>query len=98
MKNSLQNSRTKTNVVITHHAPSIKSIPEKFRNDILSSAYASNLEDFIIEYKPNYWIHGHIHEPIEYKIGNTTVLCNPCGYINESFNGHDKNFTINICA
>jgi Icc-related predicted phosphoesterase len=96
LKNSLSNSKTNINIVVTHHAPSIKSIPEEFRNDILSSAYASDLEDFILEYKPDFWIHGHIHKPMDYFIGNTQIICNPCGYINEPFNGHNKNLTINV--
>lgn len=50
---SLSESTSKTNVVVTHHAPSIKSIPEKHRNELVSAGYASNLENFIHKTKPD---------------------------------------------
>jgi Icc-related predicted phosphoesterase len=96
LQSSLESSMTEKNIVVTHHAPSSKSIPEQFKNDILSSAYASNLEPVLLKYQPQYWIHGHIHVPIKYEIGNTIVLCNPHGYINEPYNGFDKNLFIEI--
>lgn len=96
LEGSLKNSTTDKNIVITHHAPSIKSIPEEFKEDFLSSAYASNLESLILEYKPEYWIHGHIHQPIEYAIGNTKIICNPHGYINEKYNGYNPKLVIEV--
>jgi Icc-related predicted phosphoesterase len=77
---SLTQSSTKINVVITHHAPSIKSINEEFQNDLISAGYASNLENFILKTKPDIWIHGHIHESLDYFIGQTRVICNAKGY------------------
>jgi len=91
---SLESSAASKNIVITHHAPGIQSVPEKYREDIVSAAYASNLEDFILKYQPTYWIHGHIHEPKTYTVGATTVLCNPHGYINEPYCGFDPNLII----
>lgn len=96
LRASLESSSTKKNIVVTHHAPSIKSIPEEFKDDVLSSAYASNLEPLISEYQPHYWIHGHIHHPIKYHVGDTIVLCNPHGYMDEPYNGFDKNLIIEI--
>lgn len=96
LRASLEASSTKKNIVVTHHAPSIRSIPEEFKDDVLSSAYASNLEPLILEYKPHHWIHGHIHNPVKYHIGNTIVLCNPHGYIDEPYNGFDRNLIIEI--
>lgn len=76
---SLESSTTKKNVVVTHHAPSIKSIPDKLKDNVVSSAYAPNLEPVILKYRPQHWIHGHIHVPVKYEVGSTTVLCNPHG-------------------
>jgi predicted phosphodiesterase len=68
-------------VVVTHMAPSIRSIPVQYANDILSAAYASNL-DHLIE-KATLWIHGHIHERLDYRVGDKgRVVCNPLGYTN----------------
>lgn len=96
LEESLESSSTRKNIVVTHHAPSIQSVPEKDRTNVLSSAYASNLEATILKYKPDFWIHGHIHEPARYTVGNTTVLCNPHGYIDEPYNGFNKNLIIEI--
>ena len=96
LQSSLEASTTSKNIVVTHHAPSLKSIPNQLKDDILSSAYASNLEPLILQYQPQFWIHGHIHTPVQYEIGNTKVICNPHGYIDEPYNGFDKKLIIEI--
>jgi Icc-related predicted phosphoesterase len=93
---SLRASRTKTNVIITHHAPSIKSVKEKYKDDLISAAYASNLDDFILSTKPNLWIHGHIHEAFDYYIGETRVISNPKGYPGENVEGFREYLIIEI--
>jgi len=82
LANSLANSGG-ANVVVTHHAPSIKSVLERYKTDIITSAYASNLEDFITEFNPDLWLHGHVHNSSDYKIGGCRVVCNPRGYKGE---------------
>lgn len=96
LQESLEESKGFKNIVITHHAPSIKSIPNEYKNDPLTSAYASNLEDIITKYRPSHWIHGHIHTPVKYKIGDTEIICNPHGYLDEKHNGHEKELIINL--
>jgi Icc-related predicted phosphoesterase len=65
-------------VVVTHHAPSMMSIPERHRKRLLSAAYGSNLDD--LASRANLWIHGHVHESQCYELGNCRVVCNPRGY------------------
>ncbi|MGV0956965.1 hypothetical protein ACTS91_11215 [Empedobacter falsenii] len=96
LEQSLKDSIGLKNIVITHHAPSIKSVPKEYISDPVTSAYASNLEDFIIEYQPMYWIHGHIHTPCRYKIGDTEIICNPHEYIDEKDNGFIKELMIEL--
>ncbi|MGM9477380.1 metallophosphoesterase [Pedobacter sp. GSP4] len=93
---SLEESKDYKNVVITHHAPSIKSVPQLYESDPITSAYASNLEDVIRKYQPLYWIHGHIHTPSRYMINQTEIICNPHGYISEKYNGYHKELIIEI--
>ena len=93
---SLSVSEAKHNIVVTHHAPSIRSLPMKYLDDPISAAYVSDMEDLIIKHQPSYWIHGHIHTPVNYKIGNTEIICNPHGYINELYNGFNNNIVIDI--
>lgn len=96
LENSLKATTGEINFVVTHHAPSIKSIPEKYKEDPISSAYASNLENVIEKHKPQYWIHGHIHEPKRYMIAATEIICNPHGYIDEKYNGYEKELIVEI--
>ncbi len=93
---SLKRHEGKTNVVITHHAPSINSVPLELRSNPISSGYASNLESIILEHAPSYWIHGHIHNPIHYSIGNTQVVSNPRGYATDPYNGYDRELILEV--
>lgn len=67
-------------VVVTHHAPSHKSGDPKYKDSRISGAYASNMDDMIIDTKPDLWIHGHMHNESDYIIGDTRIICNPRGY------------------
>jgi len=80
LEKTLEEHRGETNVVVTHHGPSIKSVPEMYLNDVTTAAYVSNLEGLIERYKPDYWMHGHLHSSCDYMVGGCRVLCNPKGY------------------
>lgn len=45
--------------------------------------FASHLDDLVLRLKPKIWIHGHTHDPSDYMLGETRVICNPCGYPGE---------------
>ena len=76
-------------IVITHHAPHEKSIHEDYVDRSLMPCYATNQEDLMLEYAPEYWLHGHIHIPAKYKVGKTQVLSNPSGYPMDRFRKTD---------
>lgn len=71
-------------VVITHHAPSKKSIHERYAHDTLMNGnFHTDMDEFIINNPQiQLWIHGHMHDCFDYGVGGTRVLCNPRGYIN----------------
>ena len=71
-------------VVVTHHAPSTKSIAARYISDLLSPGFASKLEGLIKDHQPVLWVHGHTHDPFDYRIGSTRVVCNPRGYPRET--------------
>jgi DNA repair exonuclease SbcCD nuclease subunit len=73
-------------VVVTHHAPSPRSIAPKFQGNPLNPAFASNLEVMIRAYEPSLWIHGHMHDSFDYTIGHTRIICNPRGYFPDQLN------------
>lgn len=73
-------------IVMTHHAPSGRSVPEDWRGDPINAAYASDLEALIERTQPRLWVHGHIHASSDYRIGATRVVCNPRGYVPSHLN------------
>ncbi len=80
-------------VVVTHHAPSRRSISERLKVEPyrrLNPAFASSLEHLMDEKIP-LWIHGHMHNSSRYRVGPTEVICNPQGYphqLNPQFDPH----------
>jgi predicted phosphohydrolase len=73
-------------VVVTHHAPSSRSIPSRYASDLLAPAFASNLERLMEGDRVALWIHGHIHDSFDYQIYSTRVVCNPRGYAPNALN------------
>lgn len=71
-------------VVVTHHAPSFRSVPEDYTRDIVSAAFASHLDELVEASEAAYWIHGHNHGTSDYCIGKTRVVANPKGYPGET--------------
>lgn len=88
LRDVVSSYKDKPIVVVTHHAPTFQSIPDRFRSErIVNGAYASDLSEFILDNTNiKYWVHGHVHDRLMYPVGDhTTVLCNPRGY-----HGHEK--------
>lgn len=71
-------------VVVTHHAPQWLSVHPRYRDDLLTAAFVSDLSALIQEFQPNLWVHGHVHSSFDYRVGRTRVLCNPHGYWDEN--------------
>lgn len=84
-------------VVVTHHAPSPRSVPPPFRRDPLSPAFASDLDAMIDAFQPRLWVHGHMHDSFDYRIGGTRIVCNPRGYFPDQLNlGFDPCFVAEL--
>jgi Icc-related predicted phosphoesterase len=96
MKGELENYPDRKMIVVTHHAPSQRSLPEFDKNNIISAAYASHLDDLIARTNVELWVHGHIHQQQDYQIGNTRVVCNPRGYPEEPNEGFIPDFVVSI--
>ncbi|KQT61191.1 MULTISPECIES: metallophosphoesterase [unclassified Aureimonas] len=71
-------------VVVTHHAPARGSLAERWIGDSVSPAFVSDMSAEIEEWQPDLWIHGHVHDSFDYRIGRTRVVCNPKGYGGEN--------------
>jgi predicted phosphodiesterase len=69
-------------VVVGHHSPCKASTHPRYKEDVLmNGAYSSNLSELILD-RPEIklWVHGHTHDPFDYMVGSTRVVCNPRGY------------------
>ncbi|MCK5746820.1 MAG: metallophosphoesterase, partial [Oricola sp.] len=75
-------------VVVTHYAPHPQSVSKQFRGSGLNPAFVSDLSPIIERYAPDLWVHGHMHESFDYRVGRTRVVCNPrgCGTENPGWN------------
>lgn len=85
-------------IIATHHAPSMISTEPKLRagygKEILY-AYGSNLENFIVEHpRITHWIHGHVHNQLDYFVDGCRVLCNPRGYYGHEHHEVEHKLTI----
>jgi predicted phosphodiesterase len=83
-------------VVVTHHAPSARSLDVGSRTDPVSGAYASDLEDLVSASGVPLWIHGHTHRWVDYQLGRTRVLSNPRGYPDQAVEGFQPDFLVEI--
>jgi len=77
-------------VVVTHMAPSMGSIADRFANDHVSAAFASRLDAMVSQ--ADVWIHGHMHDSFAYQVGGCQVVCNPLGYQKRSGNPENLKF------
>lgn len=75
-------------LVMTHHAPSEQSVKFRAVTELVDHAYASNLEEFILDHAPEMWIHSHTHNREDYSIGPCRVVSNAKGYPDQD-NGFD---------
>lgn len=75
----------KPTVVITHHAPSFRSIHPRYQKSNINGGWCSDLNKLFYDYSDilKLWLHGHCHDRHDYTIENTRIICNPVGYPNE---------------
>lgn len=77
----LSPSERATTVVVSHFAPTYKSIHEDYKGNYSNSFFANDLDGLLKRYPAKYWIHGHLHSCSRNLVGNTEVIVNPHGYI-----------------
>jgi predicted phosphodiesterase len=86
-------------VVITHHAPSPRSIHPRFAGSLLNACFVSAAERLVDGDRVRLWIHGHTHDSFDYVLNGTRVVCNPRGYAKNETNENprfDPNFAVEI--
>ena len=86
IRRELENPFDGITVVVTHHAPSARSLHGDYSEGLTPAMYAADLEPLILEHQPDLWLHGHVHRSSDYMIGATRVVCNPRGYFGYEIN------------
>ena len=85
IKQTVDADPNKHYVVVGHMAPSALSIHPNYKNEYyMNGGYHSDLSEFILD-RPQitHWFHGHMHNPSDYMMGETRIVCNPRGYHGE---------------
>jgi predicted MPP superfamily phosphohydrolase len=96
LRGQLKEVATRKCVVVTHHAPSLRSIAPGQGEDPLSPGFASHLDAVVAASGAALWVHGHIHWASDYRIGPTRVLANPRGYPHEEDIGFDPTLVVEL--
>lgn len=94
LEKALANGAPERTVVVTHHCPSLRSIPSQFRTgeaSKFSPMYASDLS--YLGAQCALWLHGHVHESTDYRMNGTRVICNPKGYNSPTLGPQNLLFT-----
>lgn len=67
-----------TTVVVTHFAPSLRSVDPRYGLTPGTAGFCNALDDLLPS--ADLWLHGHLHCPIDYTVGRCRVVANPLGY------------------
>ena len=97
IKKSLNESKAKTKIIVTHHVPSNLLTAKEFQGSSTNEAFTVDLTDYIKKCGAKYWIFGHSHRNINKVIGKTSCLCNQVGYVNSKEHitfDHEKNIDL----
>jgi hypothetical protein len=65
-------------VVVTHHGVAPPSVHPRYVDDPVNAAFVSNLRSLLDA--AELWIHGHVHDSFDYRVGHARVIANPRGY------------------
>jgi len=65
-------------VVVTHHGPHPSSIHPRFADSPINGAFVSDLTELVAQ--ADLWLHGHVHDSFDYRVGRCRVVTNPRGY------------------
>jgi predicted phosphodiesterase len=76
-------------VIVTHHAPLIRTRPPLAQLRAIAGAFASDLTDLMGADRVALWIFGHTHRVADLELRGTRILSNPRGYPQQPVAGFD---------
>jgi len=83
-------------VIVTHHAPLIRTRPQAPHLRALAGAFASDVTDLMGAERVELWIFGHTHRVADLEIRGTRIFSNPCGYPHQPVPGFDPRRVIEL--
>ncbi|MGZ4304249.1 MAG: metallophosphoesterase [Solirubrobacteraceae bacterium] len=92
----LADSHPGPTVVVTHHAPLIRSRPSSPVLRALVGAFASDVTDLMSGDRVALWIFGHTHRVADLELHGTRVISNPRGYPHQPVAGFDPACVIEV--
>lgn len=75
---ALESSFDGSTVVVTHFAPSLHSADPRYGLNPGTAGFCNALDHLLP--KAQLWLHGHLHAPSDYRVGDCQVVANPLGY------------------
>lgn len=75
-------------IVVTHFAPSLKSADPRYGLTPGTAGFCNKLDDLLAQ--AQLWLHGHLHAPSDYRVGDCHVVANPLGYARKNEQLHFK--------
>lgn len=83
-------------IVVTHHAPSLRSEEPIYQGGVMSPAFVSALDGMVEASGVPLWVHGHTHYNVDYRLGATRVVSNQCGYPSQPCQGFDPAMVVEV--
>jgi predicted phosphodiesterase len=83
-----------TNIVVTHFLPTFKSVHKQYEKSLLNPYFVGDVEHLMD--KAALWVHGHTHCSMDYRLGNTRLVCNPRGYGDENKGEFNASLTVDL--
>jgi predicted phosphohydrolase len=79
---SARSSAIESQIVVTHHVPTLINYPEDYLNSPINNAFASEQNELIKNQRPDFWIYGHHHRNVNsFQLHETYMLTNQLGYV-----------------
>lgn len=98
LETRLANPHPGPTVVVTHHAPLIRTKPSSPVLRALAGAFASDVTDLMNGDRVALWIFGHTHRVADLELHGTRVISNPRGYPHQPVTGFDPACVIEVNA
>ena len=85
-------------VVVTHHAPLIRSRPSSPVLRVLAGAFVSDVTALMGGDRVALWIFGHTHRVADLELHGTRVVSNPRGYPHQPVAGFDPALVVELAT